>query len=60
MVSALKVMAHRYSRIVIDGPPILLVSDAALLSKHVGCVLYVVKWDATMSARAIDTRSRRQ
>jgi capsular exopolysaccharide synthesis family protein len=47
MTSALKVLAHRYSRIVIDCPPILPVSDAALLSKHADCVLYVVKSDAT-------------
>ncbi|MFI4869922.1 MAG: GumC family protein, partial [Steroidobacterales bacterium] len=47
MTSALKVLAHRYSRILIDGPPILPVSDAALLSKHANCVLYVVKSDAT-------------
>jgi capsular exopolysaccharide synthesis family protein len=47
MASALKVLAHSYSRIVIDCPPILPVSDAALLSKHAGCVLYVVKSDAT-------------
>src|ERR1019366_7356529 len=47
MTNALKVLAHRYSRIVIDGPPIVPVSDAALLSKHANCVLYVVKSDAT-------------
>jgi succinoglycan biosynthesis transport protein ExoP len=47
MASALKVLTHRYARIVIDCPPILPVSDAALLSKHADCVLYVVKSDAT-------------
>jgi succinoglycan biosynthesis transport protein ExoP len=47
MGSALKVLAHSYSRIVIDCPPILPVSDAAVLSKHADCVLYVVKSDAT-------------
>ena len=47
MPSALKVLAHNYSRIVIDCPPILPVSDAALISKHADCVLYVVKSDAT-------------
>jgi succinoglycan biosynthesis transport protein ExoP len=47
MASALKVLAHRYSRIVIDCPPILPVSDAAVLSKYADCVLYVVKSDAT-------------
>jgi capsular exopolysaccharide synthesis family protein len=47
MASALKVLAHRYSRIVIDCAPILPVSDAAVLSKYADCVLYVVKSDAT-------------
>ncbi len=47
MANALKVLAHSYSRIVIDCPPILPVSDAALLSKYADCVLYVVKSDAT-------------
>ncbi|HEY6458480.1 MAG TPA: polysaccharide biosynthesis tyrosine autokinase [Steroidobacteraceae bacterium] len=47
MASALKVLAHSYSRIVIDGPPIVPVSDAALLSKQAATVLYVVKSDAT-------------
>jgi succinoglycan biosynthesis transport protein ExoP len=47
MASALKVLAHSYSRIVIDCAPILPVSDAAVLSKYADCVLYVVKSDAT-------------
>jgi polysaccharide biosynthesis transport protein len=47
MANALKVLAHRYSRIVIDCAPILPVSDAAVLSKYADCVLYVVKSDAT-------------
>jgi len=47
MATALKVLAHRYSRIVIDCTPILPVSDAAVLSKYADCVLYVVKADAT-------------
>jgi len=45
--SALKVLAHRYSRIIIDCPPILPVSDAAMLSRYADCVLYVVKSDET-------------
>src|SRR5207237_1186424 len=40
MASALKVLAHSFSRIVIDCAPILPVSDAAVLSKHAHCVLY--------------------
>src|SRR5213082_2625143 len=47
MANALKVLAHSYSRIVIDCAPILPVSDAAVLSKYADCVLYVVKSDAT-------------
>jgi capsular exopolysaccharide synthesis family protein len=51
MATALKVLGHNYSRIVIDCPPILPVSDAAVLSKHADCVLYVVKSDATTVAQ---------
>jgi succinoglycan biosynthesis transport protein ExoP len=51
MASALKVLAHSYSRIVVDCAPILPVSDAAVLSKHADCVLYVVKSDATTVAQ---------
>src|SRR4029077_6706183 len=47
MANALRVLAHNYSRIVIDCAPILPVSDAAVLSKYADCVLYVVKSDAT-------------
>lgn len=47
MAKALKVLTHAYSRIIIDCPPILPVSDAALLSKYADCVLFVVKSDAT-------------
>jgi len=47
MASALKVLSHTYSRIIIDCAPILPVSDAAVLSKYADCVLYVVKSDAT-------------
>lgn len=51
MASALKVLAHHYSRIVIDCAPILPVSDAAVLSKYADCVLYVVKSDTTTVAQ---------
>jgi succinoglycan biosynthesis transport protein ExoP len=47
MARALKVLAQVYSRIVLDCPPILAVSDAAVLSKYADCVVYVVKSDAT-------------
>src|SRR5882757_1846048 len=51
MASALKVLSHTYSRIVIDCAPILPVSDAAVLSKYAHCVLYVVKSDTTTVAQ---------
>lgn len=47
MANALKVLASAYSRVVMDCPPILPVSDAAVLSKYADCVLFVVKSDAT-------------
>ena len=40
-----------YPHIVIDCPPMLPVSDAALLSKYADCVLFVVKSDATTVAQ---------
>ena len=40
-------LASDYARIIIDCPPILPVSDAALLSKYADSVLFVVKADAT-------------
>jgi succinoglycan biosynthesis transport protein ExoP len=51
MASALKVLANAYSRIIIDCPPILPVSNAALLSKYADSVLFVVKSDATTVAQ---------
>ncbi|RPI41378.1 MAG: polysaccharide biosynthesis tyrosine autokinase, partial [Betaproteobacteria bacterium] len=47
MTKALKVLANDYARVIIDCPPILPVSDAALLSKYADSVLFVVKADAT-------------
>ncbi len=47
MAKALKVLGHAYSRIIIDCPPILPVSDAAVLSKYADSVLFLVKSDAT-------------
>ena len=47
MAMALKVLANHYSRVIIDCPPILPVSDAALLSKYADAVLFLVKSDAT-------------
>ena len=36
-----------YDRVIIDGPPILGVSDSAVLSTHADSLVYVVKADAT-------------
>ncbi len=47
MARALRVLANAYSRIIVDCPPILPVSDAVLLSKYADSVLFVVKSDAT-------------
>ena len=45
--NALKVLREKYDRIIVDSPPILRVSDAAVLSSHVDSVVFVVKADAT-------------
>ena len=42
-------LSKRYDRIIIDSPPVSLVSDAVLLSSFVDAVIYVVKSDATNS-----------
>ena len=47
MARALKVLANDYARIIVDCPPILPVSDAAVLSKYAHSILFVVKADAT-------------
>jgi capsular exopolysaccharide synthesis family protein len=36
-----------YDRIIIDSPPLLPVSDAAILSTHADSIVYVVKFDST-------------
>ena len=36
-----------YDRVIIDGPPILPVSDSAVLSTHADTLVYVIKSDAT-------------
>ena len=42
-------LKKRYDRIIIDSPPVSLVSDAVLLSSFVDAVIYVVKSDSTNS-----------
>jgi capsular exopolysaccharide synthesis family protein len=46
-------LQENYDRVIIDGPPILGVSDAAVLSTHADSLVYVVKADAT-SIRQIE------
>jgi len=45
----LEALEERYDRIVIDSPPCQAVSDAIVLSKRVGSMVYVVRADATSS-----------
>lgn len=43
----MKVLRDTYDRVIIDGPPILPVSDSAVLSTHADSLVYVVKSDTT-------------
>ena len=44
---ALSVLSNEYTHIILDSPPLLAVSDAAVLSRHVTSVLMVVKAGST-------------
>lgn len=46
-VKVLEVLEKRYDRIIIDTAPCQAVSDALVLSRHVGSMVYVVKADST-------------
>jgi capsular exopolysaccharide synthesis family protein len=43
----MRVLRNTYDRVIIDSPPILPVSDAAVLSRHADSLVYVIKSDAT-------------
>jgi capsular exopolysaccharide synthesis family protein len=43
----MKTLRTTYDRIIIDCPPLLPVSDAAVLSTHADSIVYVVKFDST-------------
>ncbi|MFK8015896.1 MAG: polysaccharide biosynthesis tyrosine autokinase, partial [Gammaproteobacteria bacterium] len=43
----IKVLRNTYDRVIIDSPPILPVSDSAVLSTHADSLIYVIKSDAT-------------
>ena len=40
-------LRNSYDRVIIDGPPILSVTDSAVLSSHADSLVYVIKADAT-------------
>ena len=40
-------LRNTYDRIIIDSPPVLPLSDPAVLSTHVDSIVYVVKYDST-------------
>jgi succinoglycan biosynthesis transport protein ExoP len=42
-----KKLRNSYDRVIIDGPPILPVTDSAVLSSHADSLVYVIKSDAT-------------
>jgi len=43
----IKELRDTYDRVIVDGPPILPVSDSAVLSTHADTLVYVIKSDAT-------------
>ena len=43
----MKVLRNTYDRVIVDSPPILPVSDSAVLSRHADSLVYVIKSDAT-------------
>jgi Mrp family chromosome partitioning ATPase len=60
LASAFKVLRQKYDRIIIDSPPILPVSDAAVLSTYADSVVFMVKSDATSVQQAKNGLERLQ
>lgn len=52
----LKSMREHFDMIIIDTPPVLPVSDAAMLSQHVDGVIVVVRYGVTYEGGAVRTR----
>ena len=46
-------LAERYDLVLLDSPPILLVSDAGVIGKHADATVYAVQWDNTPREGAI-------
>lgn len=40
-------LSKTYDRVILDAPPVLVVSDARILSRMVDAVVYAVRWDKT-------------
>lgn len=51
--SLIEELAKIYDLVLLDSPPILLVSDAGVIGKHVDATVYAVHWDKTPREAAI-------
>jgi Mrp family chromosome partitioning ATPase len=43
----LQALRKTYDNIIIDGPPVLLSSDARLIASHADAIIYAVRWAKT-------------
>jgi Mrp family chromosome partitioning ATPase len=55
MGELLDTLAQSYDMVIIDTPPVLIASDAAILSRHVAGTLLVVRAGQTQAAALRDT-----